>query len=203
MSTFRKRRPQSKKSCTECIKAKRRCERDTGACVRCIKQKLDCYYFPPSALDLRGLSVGREISTTTNAEENQESTMIQDSTFDFLDFTPNGNLQSGAIGLSTGMDNLFDLNAENTEFAQRPFPVIVGPLVPAINNSISTFDSRSSSIASRVELGIKELKLGPAKMVNESQTAWSHALLYEETMPKSMQGVANSPFLHFKDAKIF
>jgi hypothetical protein len=201
MSSHRKRRPQSKKSCTACIKAKRRCERSTGACVRCNKQRLDCYFLPPPSLDSEGLIAARKNSTTTDGEEDPESAMVQDSTFDFLNFNPEENIQTGAIDSSLGIDDLFDLTVNTPEFGRHLSPTAVGPLVTTNSSRNCKFDSSSSSIASRVERGINELKSAPAKMVNENQTAWSHALLYEDMMPKSMQGAAQSSFMQRKYAK--
>lgn len=45
--------------------------------------------------------------------------------------------------------------------------------------------------ASRVEYSIEQLKLMPRMMVEENATHWSHPRLYEDYMPRPLQGMTD------------
>ena len=54
-----------------------------------------------------------------------------------------------------------------------------------------------SVITRKLQFALEEIRDAPRRMIMESQTPWSHALLYSEGMPKSMRG-ASFRFSYFR-----
>lgn len=50
-------------------------------------------------------------------------------------------------------------------------------------------DAVALAIATRLQYSIDELVKAPKMMITENQTPWCHRHLYEDEMPRSMQGL--------------
>jgi hypothetical protein len=61
----------------------------------------------------------------------------------------------------------------------------------------------SELMSSRFQYAIDILKDTPRMMVTENQTAWSHAQLYGNGMPRVMQGTSHLPPFHFLKSRTF
>jgi hypothetical protein len=54
-----------------------------------------------------------------------------------------------------------------------------------------SFDTMPDAVSRKLSYALDEIKKVPAMMVLETQTPWCHPRLYEEHMPRSMQGTPN------------
>jgi hypothetical protein len=53
-------------------------------------------------------------------------------------------------------------------------------------------DRLTEIVARRLQFSLDQIQKAPKTMVAETQTPWSHPLLYAESMPRSMQGARAS-----------
>ncbi|KAF2653241.1 hypothetical protein K491DRAFT_603185 [Lophiostoma macrostomum CBS 122681] len=165
------------KACSECAKAKRRCDLRQPSCVRCSRQKLSCTYPPQPHSDASPASQDDSVlpdalgSHDTFPYDTQIPSNDQD--VGLLEFDP-------TIGIDSvsALDDLIAQDVEDSYPLVRPSYMPGKELSP---NQVSTF-SRV-----RIEYCIEQWKLTPAMMVSQNCTHWSHPLLYEEHMPRSMQ----------------
>lgn len=92
---------------------------------------------------------------------------------------------------NSGTESINDLlngNAGEETVVPRARPAyILGKQFPGVNLSAVAY--------SRIGYGIEQLKLAVSTMVLATQTPWSHPLLYEDFMPRCLQGTtsASSP----------
>ena len=180
------------KSCSECVKAKRRCGLEQPRCARCSKQHLACVYPQPrsqAATPLNGTPEAhddfdvptvpmdfQDVAATTLPLDFDISTMPSGSSVDILDFdfsTGANSLESLATMLNTSRNEDDQIGMQLTfHNARKPF-FSQAHLVPFART--------------RVEYSIEQLKFVPKMMVEELGTPWAHSMLYEESMPKSLQ----------------
>ena len=174
------------KSCTECAKAKRRCDLRQPRCVRCTRQKLTCLY-PPRP----------QISSSTTpkspvhihvADESLQDTLppfffdidmpeLTAAEVELLDFnfatTTNSNSSCDEQNLDGGL--VIDMpTPESTTLTAKPPMFSMATLSPLAET--------------RVGYPFEQMKLAPKMLVETNATPWSHAMLYEDYMPNSLQG---------------
>jgi hypothetical protein len=194
-SNAKKRRVPKRKSCTECIKAKRRCDQGILACVRCVKQKLECRYISyPSAevISSPNEESSRMPEQDKALEWSQLSSALTTENFGVLDHTQGGDnytrLSSGGF---LALEDSLGLNQDLMCF-NLPSPHVPSSLLSHIPGGSSSIVPSSSGLpsfaASRLDYGAVQLKLAPSMMVHQNKTLWSHPLLFEEHMPRSMHG---------------
>jgi Fungal Zn(2)-Cys(6) binuclear cluster domain len=178
--------PPRRKSCVACVAAKRRCDLRQPACSRCDRQKLECCYptAPPCPSPSPGgnsgspgasnlLDFGQALNDTSTlaypALDAADFGMMPEATFSAVDDLLNPGDNSFALGTLLSLQSL---------------PVPITPLFV-----LPSFDS---TITSRLEYSIRQLKLAPEAFVRGNQTPWSHRHLYDEKMPRCIQG----PYAH-------
>ena len=165
------------KACSECAKAKRRCDLRQPSCLRCSRQKLCCSYPPQPFSDSTSDSQDDSILADVFGSQNPfplEVQTLNDLDVGLLDFDP-------TIGIDS-INALNDLCAQDTEDSQIFIRPTYLPEKGLPHIELSKF-SRS-----RIEYSVEQWKLAPAMMVQENCTLWCHPLLYEEHMPRSLSG---------------
>ncbi|KAF1828940.1 hypothetical protein BDW02DRAFT_193763 [Decorospora gaudefroyi] len=182
------------KSCSECAKAKRKCGLEQPRCARCARQHLACVY-PPQPRSQAPIPHHATPGTRTDFDATELSLEIQDeenagfafafdipptsiptgSPVDIFDF----DFSAGASSLDA-LANMIDssTNQEDQMAMQRSYTRVKKPFSVG---QLSTFAK------ARVEYTIEHIKLAPKWMVDENCTPWSHSMLYEEYMPRSLQ----------------
>lgn len=181
------------KSCSACAQAKRKCDLQQPNCLRCTRQRLVCTY-PPGPPQPR-----RSRPVPTPPRPNEPSLINElfgDSSLDFsfdLDIPevaiePDTELREPSPDLSRLM---YDVEQANGTL-QTPGgakPAHVTPIVERYPSYKEFSNLIASEIfESRVGYSMEQWKLAPRMMVERNCTPWSHPNLYEELMPRSMQG---------------
>jgi hypothetical protein len=70
--------------------------------------------------------------------------------------------------------------------------VIHQPSMLAAPTTKGFHDRLNEIVARRLQFSLDQIKKAPKTMVMETQTPWSHRLLYADSMPRSMQGKSSS-----------
>jgi hypothetical protein len=170
------------KACSECAKAKRRCDLRQPSCVRCSRQKLSCTYPPQPSSNASPASHEDTILPDSleihNGFPYDTQNISHDQDVGLLDFDP-----------TIGMDSASALNDLIAQDVEASYTLVRPSYVPGKELSPSQLSSFSRS---RVEYCVDQWKSTPAMMVSENCTHWSHPLLYEEHMPRSLQGQSHS-----------
>lgn len=183
-----------RKSCSECVKAKRKCDIGQLRCTRCSRQNLTCTY--PSHSNLQSTLSGAE-NLGSYDEPLLPSAAIPDvvdagdTTYPFdlealnIPTTIGSQLLdldvSTAITSLTSLSHFTDGSTDGADqMATQRFYWSVTP---------STFSSANIAplAMSRIGYAIDQLKLAPRTMVQSNSTPWSHAMVYDEHMPRSLQ----------------
>lgn len=184
-STERSNPPPRRKSCEACKIAKRRCDLAFPACLRCARRNLTCVYpgkqptaFQDPALDVFSL-LEQSQDPSFFSGESQCPPEINLPALSDLELH-----QCTMPGL--GVD--YPLNI-SPEFHHRYHRSIVQSL-RAETVILRTRSSTpiSTVIAQRLQFSIDMLKDAPRMMVLENQTPWCHRQLYQDGMPRSLQG---------------
>ncbi|KAF2178892.1 hypothetical protein K469DRAFT_598139 [Zopfia rhizophila CBS 207.26] len=171
--------PGRQKSCTECVKSKRRCDLQQPCCLRCGRQKLICSYPSRPVVD----------DTPSTQDDSPMSDGIADNgTFPF-DIPTLPNHQDTELldfDFNVGIESIDVLNdlLNNTEPEELALPLVRSNYAPGKQSSASHITSFAYS---RINYPIEQMKLALAVMVSENQTPWSHPLLYEDEMPRFLQ----------------
>jgi hypothetical protein len=181
--------PPRRKSCTACIRAKRRCDLGQPACLRCAQRKLICRYdeprqrilSSPQMTPVRGTSwpgietPSIDISIPVN-EVTETSSFGPFNAMDCVGHTP----AHPVPHLLGGDPDLADISLDL-------IPLTPSPLFP-LRSSFFDYGDVSRLIETRLKYAIEEIRRTPQTMVFENQTPWCHPQLYMDAMPRSMQG---------------
>jgi hypothetical protein len=179
------------KSCSECAKSKRRCDQQQPHCLRCTRQRLTCTY--PSQTQVPSNA------PTSSGPDSREASLIEElfnpslelpfdleipdvataPSLEFLDPTldPMGHMSNSQH------DNNMLRDVAGREVSEVPSRIERYPSAKSISNLLA-----SELFESRVGYSMEQWKLAPRMMVEKNCTPWSHPNLYEELMPRSMQG---------------
>jgi hypothetical protein len=166
------------KSCSECAKAKRRCDLQQPSCLRCTRQDLTCTYPPPA-----GATVPSESHSTTNLMDR----IVEDNNFlpfDTPTFPSGPDAELLDFDFVAGLGSIESFDDQLNGDFDDAMPLTRLNYLPGKMFSASHISSHAQS---RVEYSIEQLKAAPAMMVQENQTPWCHPHLYEEYMPRSLQ----------------
>lgn len=123
-----------RKACFECVKAKRRCDRDSPACERCSKRSLTCEYYSPlspytdltvdnttNSLGVHSWDLSQEINTIANTE-NSMSDLLTCSVGSLMTFENNSFLPS-PCNISAEIPGAFGNWQQSTEDTGSAWPM--------------------------------------------------------------------------------
>lgn len=188
------------KSCSECVKAKRKCDLQQPNCLRCTRQRLTCTYpsqprnrtsaLTPS--DSGETPPGTDLFGEPNLElpfdlDAQNPATVLD--VESLEIIPDFPVSMSDL---EQVDNVDVFNT--TESLSVPSRVEI----PSCAKSLSTLIA-SELFESRVGYSMELWKQTPRMMVEKNCTPWSHPNLYAELMPRSMQGISKCSIKHRRD----
>ncbi|UKZ67457.1 uncharacterized protein TrAtP1_008616 [Trichoderma atroviride] len=184
--------PPRKKSCAACIKAKRRCDFAVPACLRCSQRRIQCEY--PS----------RTLPTKVRAPSHAANGPVPLQDAAVLDGASGDDCSGGAETIAgqlrpTAAGEL----QEPGQYRFKPIPynfealdyvagrqghdVIHQPSMLAAPTTRGFQDGLNEIVAKRLQFSLDQIHKAPKTMVMETQTPWSHPLLYADSMPRSMQ----------------
>ncbi|KAL0775827.1 hypothetical protein CaCOL14_007114 [Colletotrichum acutatum] len=195
--------PPRRKTCTACIKAKRRCDHGQPACLRCSRRNIACDYSAPP-IPIRSKASGHDlVARTPKPRRQQRPSSIAPSPAPLLDdnagsstslipWSQNPNLlplDMGDLG-DVNFDLAFDELITTDAFLEGP--LIAPSLTPKPDDMlVLSYDSAPGSlesvIANRLQYALDEIKKVPTTVVMENQAPWSHPYLYRAHMPRDMQ----------------
>lgn len=185
------------KSCSECAKAKRKCDLQQPNCLRCTRQRLQCSYPqqpPTSSADSTPPAPETDLGDDALIDDlfNPTLELPFDLAMPDVATTPNLELQDPVPEFSCAMpilEHVDDTVASSSGAKATITPTGIGryPSAKSIANLLA-----SELFESRVGYSMEQWKLAPRMMVERNCTPWSHPNLYEELMPRSMQGGYNS-----------
>jgi hypothetical protein len=185
------------KSCSECAKAKRKCGLEQPHCARCTRQHLSCIYPPQpcSQAAAPNTAIPQIVSPDIHTDFNTAGSPIDlpemgsaDLAFDLdIPALPTGSavdmlyfdFSAGATSLDA-LANMIDNspNLEDQMAIQRNYANV---------RKLMSVEHLSPFAKARVEYSIEHFKLVPRTMVEQNCTPWSHPMLYDEHMPRSLQ----------------
>ena len=190
---FTRQLPQKKKSCSCCVRAKRKCDLDLPRCGRCAKQNLNCEYpYAEPAVHDADLALPPPMQPPPQPSMVVPSDPKLGFTFnnaaaqlDFFSADSNAmNLDDDLLLMScfdpcepipVGMEIMADPPSnEVTRLGAPPIPFSTAPL--------------SHWTASRLLFAMDLIKKAPVTMVQENQTPWCHSRLYSDLMPERLSG---------------
>lgn len=185
--------PPRKKSCAACIKAKRRCDFAVPACLRCSQRRIQCEY--PS----------RTPRTKVRAPSHAANGPVPLQDVAVLDGALSDDCSGGAETIAGQLRPTATGELEEpVQYSFKPIPynfetlgyvteiqdhdVIHQPSMLAAPTTKGFHDRLAEIVANRLQFSLDQIHKAPKTMVMETQTPWSHPLLYADSMPRSMQG---------------
>ncbi|KAH7316608.1 hypothetical protein B0I35DRAFT_409791 [Stachybotrys elegans] len=185
--------PPRRKSCSACIKSKRRCDTALPACLRCSQRRIACVYparteatqleqFLSEQYDMPILSQVDAMPLPLIAEKDAAP-----SAFSFND-APEAPLDSVAVLLADADPPFIDVAPFLELDASTPMDLI---------HQTSWLDRRDETrtgivadiIAQRMRYAMDQLKNAPHMFVSETRAPWCHSQLYSEEMPACIRDV--------------
>jgi hypothetical protein len=166
------------KSCSECAKAKRRCDLRQPSCLRCTRQELMCCYPPP---------VGATVMTESHCTPIPMDRIIDENTlfpFDVSMFPSGPNVELLDFDFVAGLSSVESFDDQLNDDVEHNMPLTRQNYLYGKMFSASHISPHAQS---RVEYSMEQLKAAPAMMVKENQTPWCHPHLYEDYMPRPLQ----------------
>jgi hypothetical protein len=183
--------PPRRKSCSACIKAKRRCDTALPSCLRCSQRRITCVY-----------------PARTGAPQLEQFLLDQDmlSSLDSMDTTalPAVAEKSTAPRLLSFEDAPRPDDSLTVLLADADPPFI--DVVPFLELDASTpmelihetswLDRRDETrtgivadiIAKRLRYAMDQMRNAPHMFVSENRTPWCHSQLYADEMPRCIRG---------------
>lgn len=199
--------PPRKKSCAACIKAKRRCDFAVPACLRCSQRHIQCQYpsrtprakvkassrdpYEPAPLQdvvVPGVTLGDDCIGGT------KTTACQ--------FGPPAAVDLEVLSQYSTHSCVSDLAALDYVAESQDYDIVHQPSMLTAPATKGLHDRLTEVIARRLQFSLDQIEKAPRTMVMETQTPWSHPLLYADIMPRSMQGTRASlyPVIRFNVA---
>lgn len=195
--------PPRRKSCLACVKSKRRCDQAYPSCLRCEHRKIPCEY--PSRI--RQSSLAQPLQAIQYAVPKSSSTYKDgglreitgeargDGPWLTLDDPTPCPLSSWMdahfpIGLGEGSSLDFQTTSEWPSMIHSPdlvppADICYGPIIPT---GYADVDCIRSKMSYNLAYAIGKIKNAPSTMLLELQAPWSHKSLYNDELPRVMQG---------------
>ncbi|ATY61840.1 C6 finger domain [Cordyceps militaris] len=203
--------PPRRKSCTPCIKAKRRCEYPDAtttatACMRCARRGVMVCDYPHHHRQRTGRTTPQGVTSMLTDLAEVRTAQLQD----WLTMPPPVDMDIGP--LVDGMDrSCFEVGADLDHATMGggwewlPGPYLHAEMATADDyNYVPTlafFDPGTAVLApaaqqlayisallrSRLAFAVELMRRAPRTMVARLETPWSHHLLYQQAMPAAMQ----------------
>lgn len=192
--------PPRRKSCTGCIKAKRRCDLGWPACLRCSQRKMECRYPPTPAAKRKINRAGDSVQALQGDSSVPNSEL------------PLGlshwDLQLGQLEPAASLTSLMENNSPQMDCSLSMLDYIMDTPEDTLNGILAVEPSpaqldltpypqytpmqQATLISTRFQYALDEIIKAPKTMVFETQTPWCHPQLYKDHMPRSMQGRSGS-----------
>lgn len=184
---FSRQLPQKKRSCSHCVKSKRKCDLIQPTCGRCTKQGLLCQFpFAEEAIIPEIPLPGMDFQASAPFAERKLD-------FHFNPASPTGFLHNTADFIFTDDDLAAmpsfdppDLDGMGIELMAEPpsqeIQYFDGPNAPFNTKFLNNW------AASRLLFAMDLIRKAPATMVAQNQTPWSHPRLYDDAMPRCLSG---------------
>lgn len=199
--------PPRKKSCAACIKAKRRCDFAVPACLRCSQRRIQCEY--PSRTP--------RVKTKPSSHVSCEPAPLQDVVVPdgvlgddctggaktiACQFKPAATVNLEEPGRHTTNPFLSDLATLDYSVESQGYDLVHQPSMLMAPATKDLHERMTEVVARRLQFSLDQIQKAPKSMVLETQTPWSHPLLYADSMPRSMQGTraSLSTFIRFNMA---
>ncbi|KAJ8112636.1 hypothetical protein OPT61_g5038 [Boeremia exigua] len=178
------------KACTECVKAKRRCDIGHPCCARCRRQSLVCIYpQPPTQLPAPSGLGDVQLNEIAMAVTPLQDT---DAAMDTFNLEPLGytaafdeQLLDFDIPIDVACEGSLD-QLDDARTGDKDSLAVYRPHGPT-KQSTHLWTNITSSFKSRIGYAIERFKLAPQTMVTKNSTLWCHAMFYDEDMPRLMQ----------------
>ncbi len=188
--------PPRQKSCHECFKSKRRCNRSFPTCSRCSRQKLECSYIAPPTLSDEQNSIELVVPESFNycLPDGEFSGLDSSSTMRLFDadLTSNPN----AIGVGLGEVEEPDIESPSSiqhgQCKELEYTSTDAALDLILKRSHLSLDSNAAEASARLHYALTAIISAPSKVVLETQTPWMHSLLYNDYMPRPISGRSHS-----------
>lgn len=173
--------PPRRKSCGACVAAKRRCDLAVPVCSRCLRRDIVCEYparqssaNPPSSATINCHNGGWQIMAPVLPISIETPAFPQPSITDRLEHVdPDWNSIHG-----------FEPNIS----INPSWDLLLSPKLELVMPRIKSPRPLSEIIASKLQFAVDVLKKAPSMMVLETQLPWCHPKLYNNYMPRAMQG---------------
>jgi hypothetical protein len=183
---FTRQLPQKKRSCSHCVKSKRKCDLIQPKCGRCIKQDLSCQYpFAEAAIQEPPLPEMDFQAPAPFAERKLD--------FHFNSASPPGFLHSTADFILSEDDLAAMSYFDPPDSDGVGWELMANPPSQEIqygDRSDAPFSTASLNnwSAARLLFAMDLIKRAPKTMVEQNQTPWSHPRLYDDAMPRCLSG---------------
>lgn len=185
--------PPRKKSCAACIKAKRRCDFAVPACLRCSQRRIQCEY--PSRMPRAKV---RASSHVANEPAPLQDVAVPDGASSddctggaetiACQFRPTATVYLEEPSQCSMHPVSCDFATLEYDAESQGYDVIHQPFMLAAPTTKGLHDRLTEVVARRLQFSLDQIQKAPRAMVAETQTPWSHPLLYADSMPRSMQG---------------
>ena len=205
--------PPRRKSCSACIKAKRRCDQGAPACLRCRQRNLECQYSsgPAQRKIAPGLTPTEPDAASTDSDQGESRLVAHFVDSDpplFSDHQPGSTTQEVADTDLNMLDFMLDIPEEPLNLfspstwevpasleLMHPPQVQKSKVFP--NRNEGGIDAVSFAIRTRLQYAIDTILNTPRQMVEENQTPWCHPQLYKHGMPRVLEGRLQFQLLPF------
>ncbi|KAF3760709.1 hypothetical protein M406DRAFT_47488 [Cryphonectria parasitica EP155] len=178
--------PPRRKSCSDCVKAKRRCSQTFPTCLRCAQRKLLCRYPSQARITL-------VLDASWPGDEHFDTDLTVDSFGTIQDpalssvpswtdsTTALFENESGEAGLISTTTDMYKPVYPTRGVSPRSSLQVAPPRhfnLEAINQEVQN----------RLLYAMDQIKSAPKTMLAELQTPWCHPALYRDEVPQVMQG---------------
>ncbi|PSR97687.1 hypothetical protein BD289DRAFT_450808 [Coniella lustricola] len=174
--------PPRRKSCAECVRAKRRCSQTLPQCLRCTQRQLRCQY-PAQARGLRRSRATPQPSTPAPAIPELPGAagdFTVDDAFPNQDFW----LDTGTQAVSLDLDKSWSGDVQ------------CGAQAAVVPRAQIALEDIHQQFQDKLQYALDIIKRAPQDMLLGLETPWSHPLLYKDEMPEVMQGALSACALY-------
>lgn len=182
--------PPRKKSCAACIKAKRRCDFAVPACLRCSQRHIQCEY--PSRTPRANVKASSRVAFEPAPLQDVAVPDGDDCTGGAKTIACQHEFRPTAAVDLEEPSQYCDLSTFDYVAESQGDDVVHQPCMLAAPATKGLHDRLTEVVAGRLQFSLDQIQKAPRTMVMETQTPWSHPLVYADSMPRSMQGTRAS-----------